>query len=247
MPCLFGPRHRFQNERRNRVRAFELDDFLEHRQRLLGRVPSALNPVIRIQHVHDAGHPGLGGPAPWIPGQHHAAGGCAVVRAIPGQDLVATGCKTRKFDRVLVGLGSAVGEEKHVDVARRDLGELCAQARAGLGCHERVRVRKRGQLILDRPNHAFVAMTDVHAHQLAVEVDEPLAFGRVEVDPLRVRDGNRIHLRLRRPFEERMLLRQRNHLFSGHRLQRVDTHCALLQFIPDPSPQSLNPIPNPRS
>ena len=45
-----------EDERRDRVRPFELDDFLEHRQRLLGGVPAARDAVIRIEHVDDAGH-----------------------------------------------------------------------------------------------------------------------------------------------------------------------------------------------
>ena len=47
-----------EDECRDRLRPFELDHFLEHRQRLLGRVPAARDAVIRIEHVDDAGMPG---------------------------------------------------------------------------------------------------------------------------------------------------------------------------------------------
>src|SRR5213082_3198868 len=56
--------------------------------------------------------------------------------------------------------------------------------------------------VLDRAHDARIAVADVHAHQLAVEVDEALAFRRPEVDALRSRHRNRIDFRLRRPLEE---------------------------------------------
>jgi hypothetical protein len=46
---------------------------------------------------------------------------------------------------------------------------------------------------------------DVDGHELAVEVDEALAFRRVEVNALGAGDGNGIDLRLRGPFVERVL------------------------------------------
>src|SRR5439155_16284337 len=77
---------------------------------------------------------------------------------------------------------------------------------------------------------ALVAMADVHAHQLAVEVDEALAFGRPEVDALRAGHGDRIDFRLSGPLEERVLLRQRDHLFAGHCF-RCDFGCHLTAFF----------------
>src|SRR5207249_9414179 len=136
------------------------------------------------EDVDDAWHAGFRGPAPWIAGEHHAAGRRAVIRTVARENLVASRRQARQLDRVLVRLGAAVGEEEDVDVARRDLGELRAEARARLGRHERVRVRERLDLLLDGPDDALVAVADVHAHQLAVEIDEPLSFGRPEVNPL---------------------------------------------------------------
>ena len=185
--------------------AFELDDLFELRQRVVSRVPAALNAVIRIENVDDAGDAGLGRPAARIAGQRDRARRAAVIRAIAREDLVAAGVPARDLDRVLVRLGAAVGEEEAVDVAGRDLGELGAQPRARLGGHERIGVGEHRRLFLDRANDALVAVADVDAHQLAVEVDEALAFGRPEVDALRARDGNRIDLRLRGPLEDRVL------------------------------------------
>ena len=219
---------RFEDERGNRVRPLELNDLLDHRQRLPGAVPAALDPVVRVEHVDHARHARLGRPAPGIAGEHHAAGGGAVIRAIAGQDLVPSGGEPRQLDRVLVGFGAAVGEKEDVDVAGRDLRQLGAEPRARLRGHERVRVRQHLELVLYRANHPLVAMTDVHAHQLAVEIDVALAFRGPEVDALRARHRDRIDLRLRRPFEQRVLLRQRNHLFAGHRLNDLSCHVTLL-------------------
>ena len=63
----------------------------------------------------------------------------------------------------------------------RDLRQLLAQPRARLGGHERIGVGQRRGLLLDRLDDARIAVADVDAHQLAVEVDEALAFGRPEV------------------------------------------------------------------
>ena len=107
-------------------------------------------------------------------------------------------------------------------------GQICASfwpsLRAHFGRHERVGVGERRRLILDRLDDARIAVADVDAHQLAVEVDEALAFRRPEVDALRLRDRNRIDVRLRRPLVERVLLRQRHHFLSGHCLIEFRRH-----------------------
>ena len=112
-------------------------------------------------------------------------------------------------------------KKKHVDVAGRDLGELGAELRARLGGHERVGVGEHRGLFLDRADDALVAVADVDAHQLAVEVDVALALGRPEVDALGARDGNRIDLRLRRPLVDRVLAGQRDDLVAGHGRCRI--------------------------
>jgi hypothetical protein len=100
--------------------------------------------------------------------------------------------------------GATVGEEERVDIARRDLRQLRTQARAHFGRHERVCVRERLRLVLDRVDDTLVAVTDVDAHQLAVEIDEALAFRRPEVDAFGTRDRNRIDSRLYGPFKQRV-------------------------------------------
>ena len=125
-----GARHRFENERGNGLRAFELDDLLERRQASIGRVPAPFDAVVRIEKMDHARHPRFVGPAPGIAGQRAGAGGRAVIRAVAREDLVASGGQPRELDRVFVRLGAAVGEEEDVDVAGRDLGESFAPSRA---------------------------------------------------------------------------------------------------------------------
>src|SRR5581483_6614704 len=121
------------------------------------------------------------------------------------------------LDGVLVGFRPAVGEEKRVNIARRDLGQLGAQPRAWLGCHERVGIGQHARLLGNSVDHALVTVADVHAHQLAVEINEALPFRRPEVNALGAGDRYRIHFRLRRPFEQRVLLGEINNFLAAHR------------------------------
>ena len=121
----------------------------------------------------------------------------------------------RDLDRVLVRLGASVREEEDVDVTRCDRRELFAQLRAGLGRHERVGVGKSGRLLLDRFDDAFVAVADVHTHQLTVEVEISLALRRPEPATLRSGDGDGIHFGLRGPLEDRVGLCAGNELGVG--------------------------------
>ena len=203
-------------KRRDGLRALEHDDFLELRQRLGGGVRTALDAVIRMRHVDDARHARLHRPAARIAGHRQAAGGAAVIRAVAREDLVPPGEQPRDADGVLVGFGAAVGEEEDVDVAGRDLGQLLAQPRPGLGGHERIGVGERLGLLLDRLDDAGIAVAGIDAHQLAVEVDEALALGRPEVHALGARHRNRIHGGLRRPLVQGVALGQRHHLLTGH-------------------------------
>ena len=129
---------------------------------------------------------------------------------------MAAGVRARDLERVLVGFRSAIREEKHVDVAGRDAGQLRTQPRARLGRERRRDVGQRRRLLLNRFDDAPVSVADVHAHQLAVEVDEAFAFGRPEVHPFGARHCNRGDVLLRGPFENRVLLRERDDLFARH-------------------------------
>ncbi len=205
-----GAGHRLEEEGRDVLRPFELDDLFDIGEREPDIVPAALHAVVRIGDVDDTGHPWLRCPPARIAREHHRPGRGAVIRAIPREHLVAAGVLPRHLDRVLVGLGAAVGEEERVDVAGRDRGELLAEERPGLGRHEGIGVREGLGLLLDGADDPLVAVADVDAHQLAVEVEVALALGGPEPAPFGAGDRDRVHLRLRRPFVERMRLRQRN-------------------------------------
>src|SRR6187397_489015 len=115
---------------------------------------------------------------------------------------MTAGIETRDLDRVLVRFGAAVGEEEDLDVPWTDLCELAAEPGPDFGRHERIGVGQRLGLMRDGPDDALVAVADVHAHQLAVEVEITLAFRRPEPAALRAGHRNRIDRALRRPLEQ---------------------------------------------
>src|SRR5882672_12851123 len=139
-----------------------------------------------------------------------------MVRAVPCTNLVTTRKHSSDADRVLVGLGAAVGEKEGVDVTGCDLRELYAQPRAHFRGHERVGIRKDRSLLLNRPNHTLVTVPDIHAHQLAIEVDETLAFRRPEVDSLCTGYGNWVDCGLGGPLEERVPAAEIDDLLARH-------------------------------
>jgi hypothetical protein len=223
MPCRLqieeavGAGHRLEDEAGNRLRPLEHDDVLEIGERVAHVLPAAAAQAApRVLDVHHAGRPRLRRPAPRVAGERDRGAGGAVVRAVARQDLVAAGELPRQLHGVLVGLGAAVGEEERVDVARRELRQPLAQPRPRLGGHERVGVGERRRLLLDGADHPLVPVPDVHAHQLAVEVEVALSLGRPEPAALRARHRDRIGLRLRRPLEQRVRLRQPDDLVAGH-------------------------------
>src|SRR5208282_5068067 len=61
-----------------------------------------------------------------------------------------------------------------------------------------------------------IAVSNVHRHQLAVEVNEAFPFGRPEINALGSSHGDRIDLRLCRPLIQRVFLSEIDHLLAGH-------------------------------
>src|SRR5262245_59416076 len=70
-------------------------------------------------------------------------------------------------------------------------------------------------------------MPDIHAHKLAVEINEPLSLRSPEINPLGAVHRKRIHLGLSRPLEQSMLPRKSNDFFAGHAysLLNVSRYC----------------------
>src|ERR1019366_1758771 len=209
-----------------------------HRQRGFRRLPSALDTVIGIENAYYARNSRPRRPSPRVASQAHRARRSAVIRAIARDNLVPPRESTRKLDGIFGGLSAAICEEKCVNVSRRNGGELVAQAGTPLGRHKRIRIAERRRLLLNRPNHAFVAMSDVDRHQLAVEVDETLPFRRPEINPLGTSHRDWIDLRLRRPLIQCVLLGQVDNLLASHGGSRGSGGHPVLAFVPEISKPS---------
>ncbi len=76
-------------------------------------------------------------------------------------------------------------------------------------------------LLLHRVNHALVAVADVDAHELRVEIHIALAVGVPEVDALGVVHHQRLDRALRGPLVQRGVVREVEDLLSG---QVADRH-----------------------
>src|ERR1700677_2214518 len=207
--------HSFENECGDRLRALKLNGLFDHGERGLGRFPSALDAMIGIEHMYHPRYARLRGPSAGIAGESDASASRSVIGAIARHDLVPSGEEASEFDGVLSGFRAAVGEEEGVDVAGSDFGKLGAKAGTNFRGHERIRISQRCSLLGDGFDDAFIAVTDVDGHQLTVEIDIALAFGRVEINSPGAGNRNRINLRLRGPFVERVLFAEVNDFFAG--------------------------------
>jgi hypothetical protein len=71
-------------------------------------------------------------------------------------------------------------------------------------------------------------VTDIHAHELAVEIDEAFAFGRPKIDALRARDGNRIDRSLGGPFKQSVAATEFDDLLALNSLSSGCHNAAML-------------------
>jgi hypothetical protein len=212
-----GAGDRLEDERRDGCWALELDGLLQVGQRRLRVVERAERAVVRVEHVDHADQARLVRPSARVAGQADRPAGGAVVGAVARQDLLPPGHRPGDPDGVVVCRGAAQGEEDLADVTGEDLGQLLAQASAGLGGHERADVGEPLRLTLDRLDDAAVAVADVHAHELGVEVEVASAFRGPEVDALGVVDGDGVDCLLRLPVEHRVTPGERDDLLTAHR------------------------------
>ncbi len=187
-----GPDDGLEEDRRDRLRALVADDVLEALQALGHGSRFRLAPAVRVRVADHADEAGLVRPAARVAGQGHGAHRGAVVRAVAGEDLVAAGRVAGQLDGVLDRLRAAEGEEHLVHVAGQDLGQLRPEPGADLGRERGLDELELGRLGGDGVDDAPVAVADVDRHQLAVEVDDPLPLGRVQVDALGVVDRDRV-------------------------------------------------------
>src|ERR1700682_4120496 len=106
------------------MRAFQLDNFLDHGQRSFRRLPSAFDPVVRIKHAHNAWNARLRGPSAGIARKADRARSSAVIRTVTRYNLVASSKEARDLDGILVSFGATVGKEERINIARSDLRQL---------------------------------------------------------------------------------------------------------------------------
>ena len=154
---------------------------------------------VRTPHVDHAGQPGLRRPAAGIAGHGDGAGGGAVVAAVGGQHLVATGGQARHPDGVLGRLGPAVGEEHHVEVARGELGDEPGGLAALVVGMERGDGAQPLGLGLDGLDHLGVLVAEVGVHQLRREVEVAVAVLVPEPRTLGAGHDERVERALGRP------------------------------------------------
>src|SRR5260221_6080568 len=222
-----------QNERRNRMRAFQLDNFFDHGQRSLRRLPSAFYAVIRIKYAHYARNPRLRRPSPRIARKAHGTRRRAVIRPIARHDFVPSGKDASDLDGVLVRFRAAICKKERINIARSNLRQLRSQPRPRLRSHERIGIGQHRRLLGNSPDDALIAVSNVYRHQLAVEVDEALPFRSPEINAPRPRHRNGIDLRLRRPLKQRVFLREINNLLAGHGRGRYSRRhsCLVSTFV----------------
>ena len=222
MPLV--PDDRLEEDGRDGAGALVADDVLEALQGLPDRSRLGLAPAVGVGVADDAHDARLVGPAARIAGQRHRAERGAVVGAVAGQDLVLAAHVAGELDGVLDRLGATEREEHLVHVARQDLGELGPELGPDLGREGRLHVLQLGRLGGDGVDDALVAVADVDRHQLAVEVEDPAALGRVEVDAFRPVDGDRVQGALHGPREDGVFARERHDLLAAHRGAGLDAH-----------------------
>ena len=123
-------------------------------------------------------------PAARIAGRGDGSTGVAVIGAVERELLVLVRVDTGHADRILDGVGPAIGEEHLVHVlghqAGDELGCLAARSVRVLRCDGR---QLRG-LVLDRLDDLRMLVADVHVDELRREVEELIAVVIPEVAAL---------------------------------------------------------------
>ena len=171
------------------------------------------------QNLTMPGETRLAAPAARVAGHRDRPGRGAVVAAVRREDLVAAGVQAGHADGVLGGLGTAVGEEHHVEVAGRQLADQPGGLAAGVVGVDRGDRAELVGLLLDRRHQLGVLVADVDVDELAGEVEEAVApvvpearsLGagddeRVEAWPAPTTSGRRGHGRRRRPASVRVAM-----------------------------------------
>ena len=140
----------------------------------------------------------VGHPAP-VPGGDDRCSGVAVIAAIPGDDLVASGDQARHPDGVLVGVGAAIGEEHLVEALGRAVEDQLGCLGPSLIGVRRSDGRQLLHLLDDAGDDLGVLVPEVGEDELAGEVEVALAVVVPDGAALTAGDGERGKRALGRP------------------------------------------------
>ena len=205
-----GADDRLEDDRGHRGGALDHDHVAQMPQRPLGlllgagRVERAAVGV-RPPEVDDPRQPRLTRNAARVAGHRQGSRGGPVIGAVCREDLVPPGVQPSHPDGVLSGLGTAVGEEDHL----QSVGGLARDEASGLGPDVHGIPRGEGGhppgLLLHCGNEFGVPVADVGVDQARGEVQVVLAVVVPEPTPLRPRDRQRGDRALGRPRVEDVL------------------------------------------
>ena len=169
-----GTGDRLQQYGRDRGGSLTLDHALEVAQRtfafLFGsRRPELAAVKVGAEEVHVAAREFVWDSAP-VAGRHDRCTGVAMVRAISGENLVATGVQPRHPDRVLDRIRTTVGEEDLIERVWRTVDDAFRSLASGEVSRRRCYRRQRPDLLDDRLRDGRMLVADIDVHQLAREI-----------------------------------------------------------------------------
>ena len=199
-----GADHRLEHDGRNPVGALtehHIAEMAEGALALLTGIGGVERRAIRIR-PEEFDHPGqtrLVVEASRLTGEGDRADRAAVIAAIRRQHLEATGMRLGHTDRVLNGLGTAVGEEHPVEIAGGALGDQPGRLASHVVGETRSDGAQTRCLTLDGLHHAGVLMADVDVHQLAGEVEPHRSLVVPDARAARAGDHHRVESALSRP------------------------------------------------
>jgi hypothetical protein len=149
---------------------------------------------VEVTRVHLVAHPR-------VPGEGHGRVARAVVRAVPGEDPAAAPSAglAREFDRVLVGVGPAEGEEDPAPLEPRLLEEALGEPRPRLGAPRGGHEAEALGLLANGPDHGRVLVAEVHALGQAAHVEVAPALLVPEERPFSAGHGGGVPVGLDAP------------------------------------------------
>src|SRR2546421_5723521 len=181
--------YRLDEDRRDVLGALVPDHLFDMRKRLLHIAAEDRAVRVRVEEVHHAGDPGLGGPAAVVAAQRHRPLRLPVERAPLREDLVPLGEEAGDLDGVLVRLAAARREDGLRQVAGRYLREQAREGGAALLPERGRDVARALGLLLNGPHHFRVAVTEVDIDETRGEIEDP-ALARVEPGALGAGDDD---------------------------------------------------------